>query len=75
MEADAQKKGEVEYDSDDMVIPRNTEKKQIEALPPLDHKRIAYAEFAKDFYNEKPEIANMPPAQVRLFLARSAVRV
>ena len=36
----------------------------IEALAPLDHTAQVYAEFAKDFYEEAPDIAKMTDPEV-----------
>lgn len=44
------------YDSDDNPIIK---KKAIEPLPPLDHSKIHYEPFEKNFYEEHEEIAKM----------------
>ncbi len=40
-------------------------KRKIEALPALDHASMEYPDFAKNFYEEAPDIAALTPAQVR----------
>lgn len=49
------------YDSDD---PKE-KKKEIGSLAPLDHSKIKYPEYNKDFYEEAKEIAEMPDSEVR----------
>lgn len=39
-------------------------KLKIEALPGLDHSAVEYDEFAKDFYEEAPEIFAMDDSEV-----------
>ena len=39
-------------------------KRAIDPLPPLDHSEIEYEDFAKDFYEEAPDIAAMTDEQV-----------
>jgi hypothetical protein len=39
-------------------------KKQIEVLAPLDHTKIEYEEFEKNFYDEPEEIANLTDNEV-----------
>ena len=41
------------------------EKTEIEPLKPIDHSKMSYARFKKDFYREAPAIAAMTSAQVR----------
>ena len=40
------------------------QKQQIGALAPLDHEKIDYQPFAKDFYTAVPKIAGLSSAQV-----------
>eukprot|EP00803_Ostreobium_quekettii_P011161 evm.model.scf_1154EXC.1 EVM.evm.TU.scf_1154EXC.1 scf_1154EXC:4363-16719(-) len=63
---------EMQYDSDDNPIMK---KKTIESLPPLDHAEIDYEEFAKDFYEEVPEIAAKSQEQVNFMRNTLGVRV
>ena len=55
------------YDEDDFATVA-ADKKRIDLLPALDHANIEYEGFAKDFYEEAPEIAQLPAAEVRLAL-------
>lgn len=52
-----------EFDEDDLDALA-ADKKRIDPLPALDHANIEYDSFAKDFYEEVPEIARMQPAEV-----------
>ena len=45
-------------------------KRSIEALAPVDHASAAYEPFAKDFYDESPEIFAMDDAEVQLVVSR-----
>ncbi|PNW75333.1 hypothetical protein CHLRE_12g522850v5 [Chlamydomonas reinhardtii] len=47
----------------------------IEALAPLDHTAQVYAEFAKDFYEEAPDIAKMTDPEVAAYRRELEVRV
>ncbi|KAG2453554.1 hypothetical protein HYH02_001773 [Chlamydomonas schloesseri] len=47
----------------------------IEALAPLDHGAQVYADFAKDFYEEAPEIAKMTDPEVAAYRRELEVRV
>jgi ATP-dependent RNA helicase DDX42 len=50
------------YDDDDNPILK---KKQIEPLTALDHTKIEYEEFEKNFYDEPEDIAAMSENEVR----------
>jgi hypothetical protein len=40
----------------------------VEDLEPVDNSTIEYAEFAKDFYDEAPEVAALTDAQVEVVM-------
>lgn len=42
-------------------------RRAVESLAPLDHGSMEYAPFAKDFYEEAPELARMADAEVGNF--------
>jgi len=54
---------EVDYDSDGMPIGtkpgEDGEKKKIEPLPPIDHSKIIYNSFRKNFYKEDSGVTSM----------------
>ena len=41
-------------------------KRNVEALAPIDHTSKTYGQFAKDFYDESPEVFAMDDAEVRV---------
>lgn len=53
---------EYEYDEDGNIIW--TWKKEVDPLPPIDHSKIEYQPFEKDFYVEHPDIKKITPEQV-----------
>lgn len=54
---------EAEYDSEDQLIVK---KKDIEAIPALDHDEIEYEDFEKDFYKPCPTIKNKTKEEVTI---------
>eukprot|EP01017_Pseudomicrothorax_dubius_P043240 TRINITY_DN7167_c0_g1_i4.p1 TRINITY_DN7167_c0_g1~~TRINITY_DN7167_c0_g1_i4.p1 ORF type:complete len:567 (+),score=158.73 TRINITY_DN7167_c0_g1_i4:289-1989(+) len=50
-------------------------KKNIEALPPVDHTRVYYQQFTKDFYEEHEEIAGLSGEQVAKLRADMEIKV
>ncbi|PSC74148.1 DEAD-box ATP-dependent RNA helicase 24 [Micractinium conductrix] len=50
------------YDSEDEKAGAGG-KRDIEALAALDHGGVQYSDFNKDFYEEAPEVAAMPPQE------------
>ena len=54
---------DIEYDADgNPIAPAKS--KYIDPLPPIDHSKIEYKPFEKNFYNEHPDIAGLSPIQV-----------
>ena len=51
-------------DGEDSDEQNAADKRKIGPLAPLDHASISYDTFAKDFYDPKPEIALLNPAEV-----------
>lgn len=47
-------------DDEAHVDPRKT----MEVLPPVDHARVSYEPFRKNFYSPQPDIAGLSPAEV-----------
>ena len=47
----------------------------IDPLPPIDHSKITYENFTKNFYSEHPEIESLSPDQVRELRKKLDVRV
>ena len=54
---------DIEYDADGNPIAP-VKSKYIDPLPPIDHSKIDYKPFEKNFYNEHPDIAGLSPIQV-----------
>ena len=53
----------IEYDADgNPIAPEKN--KHIDPLPPINHEDIKYEEFAKNFYEEHPDIAGLSRIQV-----------
>ncbi|GIL70856.1 hypothetical protein Vretimale_3928 [Volvox reticuliferus] len=50
-------------------------RRNVEALAPLDHSAMVYAPFAKDFYEEAPEIVAMTDAEVAAYRRELEIRV
>ncbi|GIL46805.1 hypothetical protein Vafri_3686 [Volvox africanus] len=50
-------------------------RRNVEALAPLDHSTMVYAPFAKDFYEEAPEIVAMTDAEVAACRRELEIRV
>eukprot|EP00850_Spirogloea_muscicola_P023698 SM000379S14411 [mRNA] locus=s379:21663:24756:- [translate_table: standard] len=67
--------GSVEYDSDDQAVVVLDKKRAIEPLPPLDHSLVDYEPFAKDLYEEHPEVAAMADAEVVQLMTELGIRV
>lgn len=59
--------GPIEYDSDGNPLPEGEVRKKtkIEPLPPIDHSKITYPTFRKNFYTESTTIASKSPAEVK----------
>ncbi len=53
----------MEYDADGNPIAP-TKPKYIDPLPPIDHDKIEYKPFVRNFYNEHPDIAGLSGIQV-----------
>lgn len=66
-------RGDGSYDSDDN--PLMDRKREIEALPPLDHSQIKYDSFKRDFYVEHEELSQMTPAEVADYRQMYDIRV
>ncbi|PSC72915.1 DEAD-box ATP-dependent RNA helicase 24 [Micractinium conductrix] len=62
------------YDSEDEKAGAGG-KRDIEALAALDHGGVQYSDFNKDFYEEAPEVAAMPPQEVAEYRRQLGVRV
>lgn len=52
-------------DTDVDGVAAAVDRKRIQPLPALDHASIEYDDFAKDFYEEHPNLAAMSHAEVR----------
>eukprot|EP00029_Vermamoeba_vermiformis_P011155 TRINITY_DN6063_c0_g1_i1.p1 TRINITY_DN6063_c0_g1~~TRINITY_DN6063_c0_g1_i1.p1 ORF type:complete len:733 (-),score=208.78 TRINITY_DN6063_c0_g1_i1:12-2210(-) len=63
---------DLEYDSDDNPIIK---KKEIEPLPPIDHAKMKYDDFEKNFYDESEEIANMTEDEVAHYRTSLGIKV
>ena len=52
-------------DGDDpgMAAAAAADRKRIDPLPPVNHDSITYEDFAKDFYEEAPDVATMTPEE------------
>ena len=57
----------VQADDDDpgVAAAAAADRKRIDPLPPVDHDSIGYDDFAKDFYEEAPDVAALTPEQAR----------
>lgn len=62
----------IRYDSDDNPIIK---KKEIEPLPPIDHAKMDYDDFEKNFYDESEEIENMTEDDVSKYRNTMAIKV
>ncbi|GJP78338.1 hypothetical protein CLOP_g8656 [Closterium sp. NIES-67] len=67
----------LEYDSDDNpIVPDSVTslKSKMDALGHVDHSAIDYDEFEKAFYEEHPDVAAMPAADVAARLSALSIR-
>ena len=65
---------EIEYDADgNPIVPPKP--KYIDPLPPLDHSKIEYEPFDKDFYKEHIDIQGLSPVQIIDLRNKLGVRV
>ena len=62
--SDDEDDGDEELMSALSAIMKKTRKKEV---PTVDHKKIEYAPFRKDFYREVPELAEMTPEEVSAY--------
>lgn len=54
---------DIEYDADgNPIAPAKS--KYIDPLPPIDHSKIEYKPYEKNFYTEHTDIAGLSPIQV-----------
>ena len=58
---------DIEYDADGNPIAP-VKSKYIDPLPPIDHSKIVYKPFEKNFYVEHTDITGLSPIQVRFDL-------
>ncbi len=56
--------GGAEDDDEEGAAVAGGSRRAVESLAPLDHGSMEYAPFAKDFYEEAPELARMTDAEV-----------
>eukprot|EP00899_Mesostigma_viride_P010304 jgi/Mesvir1/19275/Mv10354-RA.3 len=71
----AKEAGTQQYDSDDNLVVPAAGKKEIEALPPLDHSSVSYGEIFKDLYEESLDVIAMTPEEVTAICRENAIRV
>ena len=55
----------VQVDGDDpgVAAAAAADRKRIDPLPPVDHDSVGYDDFAKDFYEEAPDVAALTPEE------------
>eukprot|EP00210_Caulerpa_lentillifera_P006804 g6503.t1 len=63
---------EAEYDSDDQLVIK---KREIGAIPALDHDQIEYEDFKKEFYKPCPTIQSKTKEQITQTRESSGIRV
>ena len=62
--------GQVDGDDPGVAAAAAADRKRIDPLPPVDHDSIGYDDFAKDFYEEAPDVAALTPEEARRPVSR-----
>lgn len=65
----------VDYDHDGNIVGVRKVKKEVDPLPPLDHSKIIYEAFERNFYQEHAEIQKLTPDQQEELRTKLEIKV